>query len=134
MLKYDDGVILIEMLVSIIIIGTITLLLANLISSLYKANEYDKLYTKQLQVSSLMYDDFLSASEIRLEEQCLIIDGGRKIEYCFENNQLVRTVDNLGYERLIANANGKFVIDTGIYLEFENQDKKIRLPLWSEYE
>ncbi|WOO87617.1 prepilin-type N-terminal cleavage/methylation domain-containing protein [Mollicutes bacterium LVI A0039] len=130
-LKYSQGYILIEMLVAISIIGVIMLMMANLMNMVSTNIKEDQIIIKQQQISSLISDDILDATQIELVDQCLKITTNNDIvEYCISEKKLVRTVNNHGYERLISNFEGRFTYDQTINLEINFDNKKFILPIW----
>lgn len=133
-MKSDDGVILIEMLVSVVVVGSIVFLILHLVIMISSAVYYDQKQVKLLQVSSLIYDDIADGIKSDTVDQCFVIEQNtRLVKYCFTDHNLVRTVDAQGYERLINHADGRFTSGKTINLEL-NQAPNSPLPIWSSYE
>lgn len=134
MLKYNQGVVLIEMLVSVVVVGSIVLLILNLMLLISSAVSYDQLISKIQQTTSLMTTDFYQATNIESNGNCLTINQKNDVvDYCI-NQDLTRTVNGSGYERLISNVEARYVDDGIIYLEVKVSGNELKVPIWSSNE
>ncbi len=130
-----QGIVLIEMLFSLVVISFIMLLLINLLSLVTKTIEYEHISTKLLQVSSLIDNDLLDATKINLNGQCLeIMTTPDLVSYCITGQNLVRTVNHQGYERILSNPGLSYTNDGVIRIESEVGANKVTVPIWSSYE
>lgn len=132
MLKSNQGVVLIEMLISLVVISFIVLLLLNLMQVVTATIEYEQITTKIIQVSSLISEDILSATQVGVVGQCLNIDTSQhQINYCVKDRVLIRSVDHQGYERLISNSGLEFIAGNVIELKLTVAESPILIPIWS---
>lgn len=131
MFKFDEGVVLIEMLISMVVISFIMLLLSNLMLVVTASIDYEQISTKVIQITSLIYDDILDATKIYNYNQCLLIESNEdKISYCIIDNSLIRKVNNQGYERLLTNQGLEFIDDGYIQLQATIGGNQILIPIW----
>lgn len=135
MFKSNDGVVLIEMLVSLVVISFIMLLLLNLMQVVTATIKYEQVTTKLIQVSTLISDDILSSTKIEMIGQCLNVDTSQQqINYCIKDQVLVRSVDHQGYERLITNPGLEFVDGNVIELKITIDGMEVDVPIWGKNE
>lgn len=131
MFKSNGGVVLIEMLMSLVVISFIMLLLLNLMLIVTETISYEQINTKAIQVTSLVYDDILNARKITSSDQCLLIAVNQDaISYCIVEDSLIRKVNNQGYERLLTNSGLKFINDGYLQLQLTIGDNEIGIPIW----
>lgn len=111
------------------------LLLTNLLTLITTTSYEERIFTKELQVSSLIYRDITDGQSTKVDNGCLLIsDNNDQIEYCFTTNGLVRTVNDQGYERLISDVTGAFTANQLIELQIDYNQQLITLPIWSNDE
>lgn len=134
-MKYDEGVILIEMLVCVFVISFIMFLMLNLMTMLAATTKYQRVISKQFQVSRLVTEDVLKSTNIYYKQGCLnILENDDVIEYCVKGQDLVRTVNSKGYERIISKVDSEFIVDEKISLKVKFDDYQELIPLWSKDE
>lgn len=132
MFKFDSGVVLIEMLMSLIVISFIMLLLLALTSLVSSTVNYEQTFNKALQVSTLMIGDISSGVEVELSGSCLqITENVDIVTYCIEGDEMIRRVNGKGYERVVSNAELSFDFNQIIYLKVKASDLELSIPLWS---
>lgn len=130
--KYKRGVVLIEMLMSLIVVSVIMLLLLSLMTEVTKMIDYQRIQSKLMQVSGLMIDDVLSAVNVDATSSCLLLEQtDDEITYCIEGDKMIRRVNGKGYERLLTSVDIKFQTGEIIYLQFMIGEKTSEIPLWS---
>lgn len=133
-LNFKSGVILVEMLVNIIVIGCILTVALNLMTISLTTIGQERVYTKQLQINTFIQDDSLLATDIKVINKCLEIDtNDQVIQYCFKGDDFIRTSNGTGYERLISNVEGEFVNEKIISIKLKDGKVKYILPIWSKY-
>lgn len=134
MLKSSPGVILIEMLVSVAVVGVIVLLILNLLLLISSAISYDQLISKVMQTTSLMTTDIAQAVSVEVTTSCMVINQNvDEVKYCIEDD-LTRTVNDAGYERLVSNFDGKYIDGDVIYLDVKTAGNEMKVPIWSNDE
>lgn len=130
--KYKRGVVLIEMLMSLIVISFIMLLLLSLMTLVTTSSEYERIDSKVMQVSGLIIDDLMEATQVSATSECMEIKKNSDvITYCIEGDKMIRRVNGSGYERLIDNVDVKYNGGRDIVLNFQVGANKIEVPLWS---
>lgn len=130
--RYKRGVVLIEMLMSLIVISFIMLLLLSLMTLVTTSSEYERMDSKVMQVSGLIIDDLMEAVEVTANSQCMEIKKNREVvTYCIEGDKMIRRVNGTGYERLLNNADVKYQIGDDIALNFKVGANEVDVPLWS---
>lgn len=132
MLKYNDGIILIEMLMSILVISFIMLLMLDLLTLTSTSVDKDVGFTKELQISSIIYQDLIDASKVEADEDCLYFtENDEQISYCINDTELIRKVDNQGYERIASNLEIEIKTKPIVYLRINDY---FNIPVWGENE
>lgn len=130
-MKSNDGFILIELLLAVWIVGCIFYLLLILMSNLNEKVNYERATNKVMQVDSLITEDLLNGTKVEVSNECLDINLHKDIvNYCFTNKELVRKVNDQGYERIVDNVDGKFYYSTIIYMHMEVDEHSIEIPIW----
>lgn len=130
MFRYDQGVVLIELLMSIVVISFIVFLLLNLMILTNTFMGEDRLFSKQLQLSTVIYQDILKATEIMVDDSCLTIEQNQdRVTYCQVNQDFVRKVNNKGFERVVSDSKVEVIDNQIIWLKV---DDKFKIPIWSK--
>lgn len=133
-LNFKSGVILVEMLVNIIVIGCILTVALNLMTISLTTIGQERVYAKQLQTNTFIQADLIAATDIKVINKCLEIDtNDQVIQYCFKGDDFIRTSNGTGYERLISNVEGEFVNEKIISIKLKDGKVKYALPIWSKY-
>ncbi len=128
----DDGIILIEMLVALIVVSSIMYLLLAFVYMVVNIASFEHVFTKQIQINTLMNNDILNASAINLEQDCLLIQNqDYEVEYCIKEDNLIRSIDNKGYENIISDTKMKFLDEPFIALELTNNNANYIIPIWT---
>lgn len=131
-LNFKSGVILVEMLVNIIVIGCILTVALNLMTISLTTIDQERVYAKQLQIDTFILDDLLVATDIKVTKKCLEINTNDEvIQYCFKGDDFIRTSNGSGFERLISNIEGEFVNEKIISIKLKDGKTKYLLPIWS---
>ncbi len=131
----DQGVILIEVLISFMVISFILFMMLAMIQSVSKLGEFDPKLIKSMRLSSIINSDIVEANMMGLKSECLIIyQNSREISYCNRDGDLYREVEGKGYERILTDFNGKFIMGEFIYYQFELENSRITIPIWSKNE
>lgn len=131
-MNFKSGVILVEMLVNIIVIGCILTVALNLMTISLTTIDQERVYAKQLQIDTFILDDLLVATDIKVTKKCLEINTNDEvIQYCFKGDDFIRTSNGSGFERLISNIEGEFVNEKIISIKLKDGKTKYLLPIWS---
>lgn len=134
MFKSDNGVILIEMLISLIVLSVVMFMILSLLELAVSTIEYEHFATKLLQVSSMMTNDISTALAVTSDTKCLYVTKTEgETTYCFDNTSLIRQVDNSGYENVINDVQGTFKEEGQIIMEISKQGHMVDVPIWSNY-
>lgn len=132
MYKYNDGVILIEMLISLVVLSAVMFMILSLLTMAVSTIEYEHFATKSLQLSSMITTDLTFATEVTYTSDCVFITKTEEqTSYCFENSNLVRRVDDSGYEQIATGVNGEFKGEVIIEMRLERNGRAIEIPIWS---
>lgn len=130
--KSKQGVVLIEMLMSLIVVSFIMLLLLSLMSVIGTGIDYQRVESKLLQVSGLMIDDLAQAIKLEVTPSCLKINQNDDvITYCIKGDKMIRQVNGQGYERMLTDVDVQFKIGEIIYLQFKIGEQTHEIPIWS---
>ncbi len=134
MSKYNQGVILIEMLISLVVLSAVMFMILSLLTLAVGTIKYEHFATKSLQISSLITNDLSSSKSVEYTTDCIYITKAQEqTSYCFENSNLVRQVNGLGYEQIATDVNGEFKGDEVITMKLVGEETVIEIPIWSNY-
>ncbi len=126
-----QGIILIEMLISIFVISIILLMIMNFISLFTNDIIDERLLIKRLQLDPILISDYERATNVELSDQCLIIDqNDNKISYCADQTGLTRKVNDAGYERIISGINVKYLNGDVITISLNSEGDSYETIIW----
>ncbi len=100
----NNGFTLIEALISILIMSSIIFLLFNFLLLLKSNINYDK--NRSSYTTSIIHikEDFLESKEYEIKKGNLFLNkyNNEEVSYIFDNNRLIRKVNNKGYEIMLS--------------------------------
>lgn len=127
--KDNYGFTLMEMLVSLMIVCSITLIMTN-IFFVMKSGEDNLEYLTSITIAKTqIYEEIFFANNMNVNFDKLIFDkeNNQEIEIRFEGDKLMRYVDGKGYQVLLRDiSNGEFIVKNGnifMTVEFINGEK-----------
>ncbi len=127
----NAGVILIEMLMSVMVIGCIIILMLNMINAISYIGSADEKIIRASRLGAIINSDLNDALTVDVTNQCLQIpQNERLVTYCDDGHDLIREVDGKGYERIISDVDGQFIMGEYIYYRFEIADRNVTIPIW----
>lgn len=130
--KSNSGIVLIEMLMSIVVISFIMMLVMSLMTMITTSISKEHVDSKTLQISGLIMDDLIDSIDVTTTSECIIINQNKDtVTYCIEGEKMIRRVNGKGYERVLNEVNVKLQNKGVITLVFTTDNTKTDIPLWS---
>ncbi len=128
----NSGVVLIEMLMSVMVIGCVIILMLNMINAISYIGSADEKLIRASRLGAIINTDLSAALTVDVTSQCLqITQNERFVTYCNVDGDLIREVDGKGYERIISEVDGQFIIGDYIYYRFDVADRNVTIPIWT---
>lgn len=130
--KSNSGIVLIEMLMSIVVVSFIMMLLMSLMTMIATSISKEHVDSKTLQISGLIIDDLVDSIDVTTTSECIIINQNKDtVTYCIEGEKMIRRVNGKGYERVLNEVNIKLQNNGVITLVFTTGNTSTEIPLWS---